>query len=44
MKELLNMAKCSINDEDGFLNGFFKGAFGSACIFVVVTVWCGYIG
>ncbi len=44
MKALMNIARDSINDKDGFLNGFIKGALGSACILIVLTVWTGYIG
>ncbi len=43
MNKLMTMAKKSINDEDGFLNGFIKGAFGSACFIIVLTVWTGYL-
>ncbi len=44
MKELMTIARNSMNDKDGFLNGFIKGAFGGACVILVLTVWTGYIG
>lgn len=36
MKALISIAKKSINDRDSFVNGFLKGAAGSAILMVVI--------
>jgi hypothetical protein len=44
MKQLVAIAKTSMNDKDGFLNGMFKGIVGSAAIISIVSLLAGYGG
>lgn len=37
MKYFVEMAKKSVLDSEGFLNGFIKGAAGSAIILVLIS-------
>lgn len=42
MKQFVNIAKKSINDRDGFLNGLIKGIMFSAVAIVILTFLTGY--
>ena len=44
MKQMVKMAKKTVYDRDGFINGFLKGAAGSAVILVVLSTLSGCFG
>ncbi len=38
MKQILTIAKRSLNDRDGFVYGFVRGAAGGVCFISILTV------
>lgn len=44
MKQMVEMAKKSVYDRDGFINGFLRGAAGSAAVLAVLSIISECIG
>ncbi len=44
MKEFVSVAKRTINDRDGFVYGFIRGAMGSALLISVLMVFTACFG
>ncbi len=44
MKELVAIAKRTVNDRDGFIHGFIKGVVGSSIFIALLTLFTACVG
>lgn len=44
MKDFVTLAKKTVSDRDGFVNGFIKGVMGSALFISLVTLFTACFG